>query len=258
MGAGCEDTSDLLIIGHRGSPFEALENSMAGFELAYQHGADGVEFDVQVTRDGQAVVMHDETLDRTTLCAGEVAESTVEQLAACELQNGEPILTIEEALGDLTEWFEIVFLEIKTPEEKPLAPEVVIAFTDEVVDRVLASGRAEQVVIISYDKTVLQRLAARQDEGIVAGWDDSEGESVTRAKRSNMPWALMPVRSVDARLGAVAAGLGQKLAVYQVNSPAQFLEAEAAGVRAVMADSIYTICALMGRRPNDLPARPKK
>lgn len=258
LGAGCEDSAELLIIGHRGSPYEALENSMAGFELAYQHGADGVELDVQVTKDGRAVVMHDETLDRTTVCAGAVADRTVAQLAACELQNGEPILTLEEALGDLAEWFEILFLEIKTPEDRPLAPEVISAFTDEVAEVVLASGRAERVVIISYDKAVLQRLAARQAEGILVGWDDSEGESVSKARRFNMPWALMPVRSVDPRLGVVAAGLGQKLAVYQVNSPAQFLEAEAAGVQAMMADSIYTICALLGRRPRDLPARPKK
>lgn len=102
------------------------------------------------------------------------------------------------------------------------------------------------------------RLAARQDDGITAGWDDSDGaESVVQARRHCMPWALMPVRSIDPRLGSVAIGLGQQVAVYQVNSPAQFLDAERAGVRAVMADSIRTICALVGKRPRDTPGGKK-
>ncbi len=255
LSMGCNDPQEILIIGHRGSPFEVVENSMAGFKLAYEHGADGVELDVQYTKDGRVIIMHDERLDRTTTCQGEVAQYTVEQLSDCRLTNGEPILQLKDALGDLTAWFEIVFVEIKLPEEKIPEAHVITALTDEVIDTVLASNRTEELVIISYDKPVMLRLVERQDEGFIAGWDDSEGESVAQAKRYDLPWALMPVRSIDSTLGAVARGLGQQVAVYQVNSPAQFLEAEAADVRAIMADSINTICALLGRRPKDLPAK---
>ena len=53
------------VIGHRGASHEAPENTMAAFTRALDLGADGIEFDVHLTRDGHAVVIHDVTLDRT-------------------------------------------------------------------------------------------------------------------------------------------------------------------------------------------------
>jgi glycerophosphoryl diester phosphodiesterase len=54
--------SQLLIIGHRGAAAVAPENTLASFEAAIRVGADGVEFDVRLSRDGVPVVIHDETL----------------------------------------------------------------------------------------------------------------------------------------------------------------------------------------------------
>ena len=54
-----------LIIGHRGASAVAPENSMAAFEAAIAAGADGIEFDVHLSRDGVPVIIHDETLQRT-------------------------------------------------------------------------------------------------------------------------------------------------------------------------------------------------
>ena len=59
-----------LIIGHRGSSALAPENTMAAFALALEEGADGVEFDVRLARDGVPVVIHDATLERTALRKG--------------------------------------------------------------------------------------------------------------------------------------------------------------------------------------------
>ncbi len=56
----------ILNLAHRGYKAKAPENTLISFELARQIGADGVELDVQKTRDGQLVVIHDETVDRTT------------------------------------------------------------------------------------------------------------------------------------------------------------------------------------------------
>jgi glycerophosphoryl diester phosphodiesterase len=66
--------SDLLIIGHRGSSGYAPENTLASFDLAFQEGADGIEFDVRLARDGVPVVIHDASLLRTVQL-----ESTVEE-----------------------------------------------------------------------------------------------------------------------------------------------------------------------------------
>ena len=70
-----------LIIGHRGASAVAPENTLAAFKRAIQIGADGVEFDVRLARDGVPVVIHDETLQRTALVQKRVAD-----LSAAELQ----------------------------------------------------------------------------------------------------------------------------------------------------------------------------
>ncbi len=55
-----------VMIGHRGNPTQAPENSLSGFIKAYENGADVIEVDVEITKDGEVVIMHDSTLNRTT------------------------------------------------------------------------------------------------------------------------------------------------------------------------------------------------
>jgi len=62
-----------LCIGHRGASALAPENTLAAFETAIVDGADGLEFDVRLTRDGVPIVLHDAALDRTTSGRGAVA-----------------------------------------------------------------------------------------------------------------------------------------------------------------------------------------
>lgn len=63
-----------LIFGHRGSAGTSPENTMLSFLAANQAGADGIELDVQMTKDGELVVIHDETVDRTTDGSGFVKD----------------------------------------------------------------------------------------------------------------------------------------------------------------------------------------
>lgn len=72
--------SSPLIIAHRGASVVAPENTLAAFERAIRDGADGIEFDVRLARDGVAVVIHDATLERTGLVPGKVAELSSEEL----------------------------------------------------------------------------------------------------------------------------------------------------------------------------------
>jgi glycerophosphoryl diester phosphodiesterase len=69
-----------LVIAHRGASAEAPENTIAAFELALLHGADGIELDVHLSRDGHPVVIHDFALERTTDGSGLVREKTVREL----------------------------------------------------------------------------------------------------------------------------------------------------------------------------------
>jgi glycerophosphoryl diester phosphodiesterase len=68
------------IIAHRGASAYAPENTLPAFELAVEQGADAFELDVRLTRDGAAVVIHDDTLDRTTDLSGPVRARTLAEL----------------------------------------------------------------------------------------------------------------------------------------------------------------------------------
>jgi glycerophosphoryl diester phosphodiesterase len=74
-----------LVIGHRGASAHAPENTLTAFELALAHGADGLEFDVRLARDGVPVVIHDSTLRRTARRDGMVASLSSSQLAEIDV-----------------------------------------------------------------------------------------------------------------------------------------------------------------------------
>jgi glycerophosphoryl diester phosphodiesterase len=71
-----------LVFAHRGGSALAPENTMAAFDNGLAHGADGLELDVQLSRDGGVVVHHDRTLDRTTCLRGPIADRTTGELRA--------------------------------------------------------------------------------------------------------------------------------------------------------------------------------
>jgi len=77
-------TSVPSVVAHRGASGLAPENTMPAFQLAVEQGANGLEVDVQMTLDGQLVVLHDHTLDRTTNCTGNIANLTWDQVKDCD------------------------------------------------------------------------------------------------------------------------------------------------------------------------------
>ncbi len=100
------------IIAHRGASAYAPENTLAAFELALRQGADAIELDTKLTADGQVVVIHDQTVDRTTMHSGHVRELTLAQIRQMDAGShfdvafrGEPVPTLDEvfkAVGQLT------------------------------------------------------------------------------------------------------------------------------------------------------------
>jgi glycerophosphoryl diester phosphodiesterase len=91
------------VIAHRGDKIHAPENTLASFQLAAEKGADAIEFDVQLTSDGQVVVIHDQTIDRTTNSTGRVSRfplAALQDLDAgawfSEKFRGERIPTLDE------------------------------------------------------------------------------------------------------------------------------------------------------------------
>ena len=97
-----------LIFGHRGAPHQAPENTLAAFRAAAAIGADGVELDVQLTKDGVPIIMHNKTVDETTDGSGLVAELTLAQIKKLDAGShfspefvGEKVPTLEELLAEL-------------------------------------------------------------------------------------------------------------------------------------------------------------
>lgn len=73
-----------LVLAHRGASRHAPENTLAAFTLAADQGADGIELDAKLTRDGSIVVMHDATVDRTTTGHGRVSDLTLSEIKALD------------------------------------------------------------------------------------------------------------------------------------------------------------------------------
>lgn len=69
-----------IIIAHRGASAYAPENTMAAFNKAYELKADGIEFDVKCSKDGEVIIIHDQTLNRTTNGSGRVVETILDDL----------------------------------------------------------------------------------------------------------------------------------------------------------------------------------
>ena len=125
-----------IVLGHRGASGYAPENTLEAFKLAMDMGADGFELDVHLSKDGELVVIHDETVDRTTDGTGFVGEMTLAQLKALDAWNhkegyqGARIPTLAEVYDLIRDTDHIVNVEIKTDnifypqlEEKVLALE---------------------------------------------------------------------------------------------------------------------------------------
>lgn len=106
------DLPQPAIFAHRGASAYAPENTLAAFKLALQQGADAIELDAKLSADGHVVVIHDQTVDRTTPASGRVRDYIMADLHKMDAGShfdiafrGEPIPTLEEvfkAVGQLT------------------------------------------------------------------------------------------------------------------------------------------------------------
>lgn len=97
-----------MIFAHRGASNYAPENTLAAFILAVKLGADAIELDAKLSRDGQVVVIHDQTVDRTTPASGRVAEMTLEELRKLDAGSHFDLAFKDEPVPSLEQVFEAV------------------------------------------------------------------------------------------------------------------------------------------------------
>lgn len=88
-----------LAIAHRACMMECPENTLQAIEWAAQTGADVIEIDLRATRDGELVVIHDKTVNRTTNGRGRVGKLTLTEITSLDAGNGQRVPTMDEALA---------------------------------------------------------------------------------------------------------------------------------------------------------------
>lgn len=103
-----------LVYGHRGAPLTFPENTLAGFALALDQGADGVELDVRLCASGDVVVFHDRDLHRVANDSGVVAALSLDELRARDLGQGQRVSTLHEVIDLVRGRDRIVNIEIKS------------------------------------------------------------------------------------------------------------------------------------------------
>ena len=143
----------MAVIAHRGGAdgTGAPEGTIGAFEAALGAGADWLEFDVRRTADGVLVVLHDETVDRTTTGTGPIASLTLAEVQALDAGGGARIPTLEEVV-DLAVRAGIPILpEIKQGVGTP-------GLTGQLVDLLRTSGYLDQSVIQSSEAETLEEL----------------------------------------------------------------------------------------------------
>ncbi len=140
------------IVAHRGASFDAPENTLAAFQLAWEQGADAIEGDFFLTRDGQIVCVHDANTQRTARVDKKVAEATLAELRQLDVGQwkgakwtGEKIPTLQEVLATVPPGKQI-FIEVKCGPE--IVPPLRLALSR-------APLKREQVVIIAFDPAVI-------------------------------------------------------------------------------------------------------
>ena len=135
------------IIGHRGSCGEFPENTLLGIKEAIKNGVDGVEIDVRLTKDNQLVVIHDETVDRTTNGEGKVENLALKEIKELDAGDGEKIPTLQEVMDLIRETGLLLAIEIKCQKAENI-----------VIDCILNNNLQGNTLVKSFDHRIVQKV----------------------------------------------------------------------------------------------------
>jgi glycerophosphoryl diester phosphodiesterase len=181
-----------MVVAHRGASVEKPENTLEAFEAAIEAGADAVEFDVRMTADGHAVVMHDPDVSRTTEGSGIVPEMTLDEIRRLGVPTLEQVLRCVSgrAAADI---------EIKNaPDEPGYTPD-----SEPAVDATLSAldevGFSSPVIVSSFNpRSIAHSRALRPDvpTGLLTWFDVDADDALTQASGQGHPWILPFVTKV--------------------------------------------------------------
>lgn len=149
-----------LITAHRGFAEVAPENTISAFEAALKAGTDACEFDVHMTKDGVLIVIHDESVDRTTNGTGLISELTYDYLSTLDAGSwkdpkftGEKIPTLHQTLTYFQENNMVAVLEIKVAD-----------IVDEILEMLYDTKMDKRTVIISFAESAISKIRNEKPE----------------------------------------------------------------------------------------------
>jgi glycerophosphoryl diester phosphodiesterase len=237
----------MMIFAHRGNSSVAPENTLAAFRAAQQARAHGVELDVQLSRDGVPMVIHDERLERTTTGKGWVREHTLAQLQALDAGvwfgagfAGERIPTLAQVLELFQGTDTWVNIELKT---NRLPYPGLVASTLKEVERF---GMARQVIISSFNHNSLKEVQAQSGKSACAAiLYDTLVEPWAYALQHGFQ-ALHPhYLQVDEALMAGCRGAGLVLRPWTVDEVPAALQLNALGVSGLITNKPQDMLAAL-------------
>ena len=247
MTATTDDRSNRpLVIAHRGASAEAPENTIAAFELALVHRADGIELDVHLSRDNQPVVIHDFTLERTTDGSGPVSEHTVRELKRLDAGGwhggqfrGQRIQTLQEVLErfrDRTRFW----IELKG------GSDLYQGIEERVVSMIEVYEVLERALVQSFDHKALSHIRTLNPDvqlgALIAQQPLGPFIRSPGAAHALCPGAHLVTEEAVAQIRA--AGLG--CYVWTVNEPAQMDRLVEWGVSGIITDRPGLLRARLG------------
>jgi glycerophosphoryl diester phosphodiesterase len=265
------EEADMIVIAHRGASGYAPEHTFAAYDLALELGADYLEQDLQMTRDGVLVVLHDDTLDRTTngVCRGRVIDHTMEQLRGCEVGSwfnaahperarpeyiDQPIPTLDEVFARYAGRASF-YVETKNPDDAPGMEEALLALLDRHGLREAAASEW-RVVIQSFSAPSLSKIHALDPSlpliQLIRGrWATARSIQARLPEMAQYAVGIGPSwRDVDARLVAAAREQCLEVHPYTVNEPARMQRLTDVGVTGMFTD---VPDVLLAQRPADEP-----
>jgi glycerophosphoryl diester phosphodiesterase len=231
------------IFAHRGSSAYAPENTLAAFQLAVDQHADGIELDTKLTADGQVVVMHDDTVDRTTDGTGRVNLLTLAELKRLDAGSKFSPKFTSEKIPCLEEVFEIfgrkIFINIELKNYS--SP------TDELPEKVAALVKKykleESVLLSSFNLIALiraRKLLSKTPLGFITIYSLADITIRTRLVRFGPLLALHPnFEDVSPYLIQAAHQAKCRIYPYTVNQPEMIKKLIKAGVDGIFTDDPY-------------------
>jgi glycerophosphoryl diester phosphodiesterase len=236
-----------LLIAHRGASAAAPENTIAAFERALGEGADGIELDLHLSRDGHPVVIHDFTLERTTDGTGPVADRTTRELKRLDAGGwrgagfrGQRIQTLQEVLErfrDRTRFW----IELKAGSARYAGIEERVVSLLEIYDVL------DRALVQSFDHTALARVREVNPEVRLGALVAQAPLDPTRVA-PGLARAICPsVELLGKEDAHVIRAAGLECYVWTVNEPAQADRLAGWGVTGIITDRPGLLRARLGR-----------